>query len=199
MANIYDSEIKCADKKVLKKITKLILKHTPSQVYKKKSDNVIVFETRWGDLDKAMEIFSKDFPEVTFSCSFIHITSGYDYYYTLKDYQNGVVTYKGLQPMFMFRSAGKIDINLKDSEDFISHCTSFFRTMYEEQILEDGTYFLKFIPDRYRSKNEKFYLQAKAEYEEYILTATHQYYSVIEIDVTYKDQNNGIESKESDS
>ena len=40
MANIYDSEIRCADKKALNKLTKLILKHTPSRILGK--TNVMV-------------------------------------------------------------------------------------------------------------------------------------------------------------
>ena len=78
MANIYDSEIRCADKKALNKLTKLILKHTPSRILGKTKD-IVLFETRWSDLDYAMEVFSRDFPEVTFSCSFIHMTTCYAY------------------------------------------------------------------------------------------------------------------------
>ncbi len=189
MANIFDSEIKCADKKALKKITKLILKRTPSKVIGKSGDTV-EFETKWGDLVTAMEVFSKDFPEVTFSCSFIHMTSCYEYFYTLKDYKNGVVTYKGLRPRFTYLPSETEGVNYKDVEDFVSKCTSFFSCMYEEKILEDGTYYLDYIPDRYRSKNENFYLQAKAEYEEYILTATLQGYSEIRLDVIFKNQLN---------
>ena len=40
MANIYDREIRCADKKALHKLTKLILKHTPSRLPGKKKDIV---------------------------------------------------------------------------------------------------------------------------------------------------------------
>src|SRR5690606_7246257 len=103
MANIYDSEIRCADKKALNKLTKLILKHTPSRILGKTKD-IVLFETRWSDLDYAMEVFSRDFPEVTFSCSFIHMTACYAFYNTYKDYRNGIVTYKGLKPSFFYNS-----------------------------------------------------------------------------------------------
>ncbi len=185
MANIYDSEIRCADKKALKMVTKLILKHTPSRVLGKEKDTV-VFETRWADLDYAMETFSKEFPEVTFSCSYIHMTACYAFFYTYKDYKNGIVTYKGLQPLFYYSGAELKKMNLKDYDDFVSKYTSFFKTMYEEKKLEDGTYYLDYIPDRYRSKNEDFYPQAKAEYDKYILTATLKGYSDIRLDVTWK-------------
>lgn len=187
MANIYDSEIRCANEKALKMVTKLILKHTPSRVLGKSKD-IVVFETRWNDLDYAMEIFSQEFPEVNFSCSFIHMTTCYAYFKTFKDYKNGVVTYKGLQPVFYYNSAELEKINLKDYEDFVSRYTSFFRIMYEERKLEDGTYYLDYLPDRYRSKNEDFYPQAKVEYDEYIVTATLHGYSDIRLDVSWKNQ-----------
>lgn len=185
MANIYDSEIRCADKKALNKLTKLILKHTPSRILGKTKD-IVLFETRWSDLDYAMEVFSRDFPEVTFSCSFIHMTTCYAYFSTNKDYKNGIVTYKGLQPLFYYRNYELEKINLKNYEDFVSKFTTFFRTMYEEIILEDGTYYLDFIPDRYRSENENFYPQAKVEYEECILTATLYGYSEIRLGLMLK-------------
>jgi len=185
MANIYDSEITCADKRALKKLTKLILKHTPSQVLEKSGD-AVVFETRWKDLDYAMEVFSQEFPDVTFSCSYIHMTTCYAYFETYKDYKNGVVTNKGLQPVFYYSSAELEKINLKDYEDFVSRYTSFFRTMYAEKKLDDGTYYLDYIPDRYRSKSENFYPQAKAEYDECILTATLYGYSHISLELMWK-------------
>lgn len=186
MANLYDSEIKCADKKALNKLTKLILKHTPSKVLGK-SGNTVAFETRWDDLDYAMEVFSQEFPEVTFSCSSIHTTTCYAYYKTYKDYRNGIVAYKGLQPLFSYSVAELEKIKLEDYEDFVSRYTAFFRTMYEETKLEDGTYYLEYIPDRYRSNNENFYPQAVAEYDECILTATLHGYSHIRLELTLKD------------
>ena len=185
MANIYDSEITCADKKALKMVTKLILKHTPSRVLGKSGDTV-VFETRWADLDYAMVVFSKEFPEVTFSCSYIHMSDCYAFFHTFKDYTNGVVTYKGLKPFFYYSKADLEKINLKDYEDFVSRYTAFFSTMYEEKKLEDGTYYLEYIPDRYRSNNENFYPQAVAEYDECILTATLHGYSHIRLELTLK-------------
>jgi len=187
MANIYDSKISCADKKALKKVTKLILKLTPSEV-RSKSDNIVVFETQWKDLDYAMEVFSRNFPEVNFSCSFIHITSSYEYYYTNKDYKNGIVTFNGLKPAFLYNLKGLENINLNDYSDFVSRFTSFFTTMYEERKYEDGRYWLEFIPDRYRSKNEAFSLQAKAEYDEYFLIATLSSYSDIKLEVVNKEK-----------
>jgi len=185
MANIYDSEIRCADKKVLNKLTKLILKHTPSRILGKKKD-IVLFETRWSDLDYAMEVFSRDFPEVTFSCSFIHMTACYAFYYTYKDYRNGIVTYKGLKPSFFYNSADLQKINLDDYKDFVSKYITYFSTMYEEKKLEDGTYYLEFIPDRYRNNNENFFPQAVAEYDECILTATLHGYSHIRLELTLK-------------
>jgi hypothetical protein len=192
MANIYDSEIRCADKKALNKLTKLILKHTPSKVLRKSGDTV-VFETRWENLDYAMEIFSQEFPEVNFSCSFIHMTTCYAYFYTCKDYKNGIVTYKGLQPLFSYSVAELEKINLKDYGDFVSRYTAFFNTMYEEKKIEDGTYYLDYIPDRYRSKSENFYPQAKAEYDECILTATLEPYSHISLELTWKNHDSSTE------
>ena len=191
MANIYDSEIKCADKKALKRVTKLILTHTPSRVLGKSGDTT-VFETRWKDLDYAMEVFSKEFPEVTFSCSFIHRTACYAYFETHKDYKNGVVTYKGLQPVFYYKSSDLKMINLQDYEDIVSKYTSFFKTMYEEKKLDDRTYYLDYIPDRYRSKGENFYPQAKAEYEDCFLTATLYGYSQISLEMTLKNHDDKI-------
>jgi hypothetical protein len=185
MANIYDSEIRCADKKALNKLTKLILKYTPSKVLEKSGDTV-VFETRWDDLDYAMEVFSQEFPELTFSCSFIHMTTCYEYYKTFKDYRNGIVIYKGLQPIFSYSGAELEKIKLEDYGDFVSRYTAFFSTMYEEKKLEDGTYYLEYIPDRYRSKNENFYPQAVAEYDDCILTATLHGYSHIRLELTLK-------------
>ena len=86
MANIFDSKIRCAHKIALKKVTKLILTNTPSKIITKSADTV-VFETRWKDLDFAMVVFSQDFPEVTFSCSFIHMTSCYEYFEILLPHQ----------------------------------------------------------------------------------------------------------------
>jgi hypothetical protein len=186
MANIYDSEITCADKKALKMVTKLILKHTPSRVLGKSGDTV-VFETRWADLDYAMVVFSKDFPEVTFSCSYIHMTDCYAFFFTYKDYTNGIVTYKGLKPLFYYSGAELEKINLNDYEDFVTKFTSFFSALYVEKKLEDGTYYLEYIPDRYRSNNENFYPQAVAEYDECILTATLHGYSHIRLELTLKD------------
>lgn len=185
MANIYDSEIRCADKKALNKLTKLILKHTPSRILGKTKD-IVLFETRWSDLDYAMEVFSRDFPEVTFSCSFIHMTACYAFYYTYKDYRNGIVTYKGLKPSFFYNSADLQKINLDDYKDFVSKYITYFSTMYEEKKLEDGTYYLEFIPDRYRNNNENFFSQAVAEYDECILTATLNGYSQIRLELTLK-------------
>lgn len=185
MANLYDSEIKCADKKALNKLTKLILKHTPSRILGKTKD-IVLFETRWSDLDYAMEVFSRDFPEVTFSCSFIHMTACYAFYYTYKDYRNGIVTYKGLKPSFFYNSADLQKINLDDYKDFVSKYITYFSTMYEEKKLEDGTYYLEFIPDRYRNNNENFFPQAVAEYDEGILTATLHGYSHIRLELTLK-------------
>ncbi len=192
MANIYDSEITCADKKALKMVTKLILKHTPSRVLGK-SGNTVVFETRWADLDYAMVVFSKDFPEVTFSCSYIHMTDCYAFFFTYKDYTNGIVTYKGLKPAFFYSGAELEKINLNDYEDFVTKFTSFFSALYVEKKLKDGTYYLDYIPDRYRTKNEKFYPQAKAEYDDCILTATLEPYSHISLELTWKNQNSSTE------
>lgn len=192
MANIYDSEIRCSDKRALKRLTKLILKHTPSNVLGKSGESVL-FETRWNDLDYAMEAFSREFPEVAFSCSYIHMTPCYAYFKTYKDYKNGVVTYKGLQPVFYYSSAELEKINLENYEDFVTRYTSFFRTMYEEKILDDGTFYLDYIPDRYRRKSENYYPQAKAEYDDYILTATLHGYSHISLELTWKNHDSSTE------
>ena len=114
------------------------------------------------------------------------MTACYAFYYTYKDYRNGIVTYKGLKPSFFYNSADLQKINLDDYKDFVSKYITYFSTMYEEKKLEDGTYYLEYIPDRYRSNNENFYPQAKVEYEECILTATLYGYSEIRLELMLK-------------
>jgi len=191
MANLHDSYISCTDRKAMRILKKVVKEHTPSRILKKGKD-FIKYETKWDDLEKAVQIISKDFPTTSFECAFHHATECNNYSYTKKTIKDGDSVFVAAKPMYFIRCIkGKDLIESKIYDEFIKRCLEYFDKLYLETHYDDGKVGLQQISQKYNDCN-KFKIQAEYEYESLFLSATLSGYAEIDIEIKEQDKENLI-------